>query len=79
MLGKILFNSAATKPCLAVWTESLFSLVSKQVTKKFSTKATAAHLAIDVRKGVLGGLTPPLRLKIWAGPPSWKIFEQVTP
>ena len=34
---------------------------------------------IDVRKGVLGGLTPPLRLKIWADPPSWKIFEQVTP
>ena len=34
---------------------------------------------IDVRKGVLGGLTPSLRLKIWADPPSWKIFEQVTP
>ena len=38
-----------------------------------------AHMGIDVRKGVLGGLTPPLRLKIWADPPSWKIFEQVTP
>ena len=36
-------------------------------------------LGIDVRKGVLGGLTPPLRLKIWAYPPPWKIFEQVTP
>ena len=36
-------------------------------------------ICIDVRKGVLGGLTPPLRLKIWADPPSWKIFEQVTP
>ena len=35
--------------------------------------------SIDVRKGVLGGLTPSLRLKIWADPPSWKIFEQVTP
>ena len=36
--------------------------------------------SIDVRKGVLGGLPPPpLRLKIWADPPSWKIFEQVTP
>ena len=34
---------------------------------------------IDVRKGVLGGLTPSLRLKIQADPPSWKIFEQVTP
>ena len=35
--------------------------------------------AIDVRKGVLGGLTPSLRLKIWADPPSCKIFEQATP
>ena len=35
--------------------------------------------AIDVRKGVLGGLTPPpLRLKIWADPLPWKILEQVT-
>ena len=24
---------------------------------------------MDVRKGVLGGLTPPLRLEIWADPP----------
>ena len=35
--------------------------------------------AIDVRKGVLGGLTPPLRLEIWADPLPWKILEQVTP
>ena len=38
-----------------------------------------AAIYIDVPKGVLGGLTPSLRLKIWADPPSWKIFEQVTP
>ena len=37
-------------------------------------------LDIDVRKGVLGSLTPPPpRLKIWADPPSWKIFEKMTP
>ena len=34
---------------------------------------------IDVRKGVLGGLTPPLRVKIWADPLPWKLFEQMTP
>ena len=42
-------------------------------------KSMVMRRPIDVRKGVLGGLTPPLRLKIWADPPSWKIFEQVTP
>ena len=36
-------------------------------------------VTIDGLQGVLGGQTPPLRLKIWADPPSWKIFEQVTP
>ena len=35
--------------------------------------------AIDVKEGVLGGQTPPLRPKIWLDPPPWKIFEQVTP
>ena len=39
----------------------------------------ASFQSIDVRKGVLGGLNPPLILEIWADPPSWKIFEQVTP
>ena len=42
-------------------------------------KGCGSSRNIDVRKGVLGGLTPSLRLKIWADPPSWKIFEQVTP
>ena len=46
---------------------------------KIQTNISKNLLFIDVRKGVLGGLTPPLRLKIWADPPSWKIFEQVTP
>ena len=36
---------------------------------------------IDVRKGVLGGLTPPspLRLKIWADPPPLENFRAGDP
>ena len=34
---------------------------------------------IDVRKGVLGGLTPPLRLKIWADPPLLENFRAGDP
>ena len=30
--------------------------------------------SIDVRKGVLGGLTPSLRLKIWDDPPPLENF-----
>ena len=34
------------------------------------------QITIDVRKGVLGGLTPPLRLKIWADPPLGKFSSR---
>ena len=53
----------------------LWKFIPSSVLKRPPEKAKV----IDVRKGVLGGLTPSLRLKIWADPPSWKIFEQVTP
>ena len=46
---------------------------------KLSVAISTQVETIDVRKGVLGGPTPPLRLKILADPPPWKIFEQVTP
>ena len=36
-------------------------------------------ISIDVRKGVLGGLTPSLRLKIWAGPPLLESFRAGDP
>ena len=34
---------------------------------------------IDVRKGVLGGLTRPLRLKIWTAPPPLENFRAGDP
>ena len=47
-----------------------FRMPITQNKTEISTKRNILHTIIDVRKGVLGGLTPPppLRLKIWAPP-----------
>ena len=56
----------------------MMAILDNQLPSATTTKiGQSGRTGIDVCKGVLGGLTPPplLRLKIWADPPSWKIFE----
>ena len=64
---------------LFLCTTAIFSMFCPKIVGCSLTLATKRIVSIDVPKGVIGGLTLPLRLKIWADPPSWKVFEQVTP